>query len=83
MIEEKLSRYESPCTKYVYNPEEGDDERNIPPGTPLKNYPMTGSAPCARPRRSFSRSLRIRNHPPEGRWGRPAKRLNFKIRQQI
>ena len=34
-----MFRFQSPCGKYIYNPEEGDFERNIPPGTPFENLP--------------------------------------------
>jgi len=39
MVNKKMSRYESPCTKYVYDPEAGDYARNIPPGTPFEELP--------------------------------------------
>ena len=39
MGNEKMSSWESPCAKYTYNPEEGDYERNIPPGTPFEELP--------------------------------------------
>jgi len=34
-----MHRYESPCTKYIYDPEVGDHESNIPPGTPFEDLP--------------------------------------------
>jgi len=39
MEDKKMSRYESPCAKYIYDPEVGDWERNIPPGTPFEDLP--------------------------------------------
>ena len=39
MPEKKMTRFQSPCAKYVYDPEAGDFERNIPPGTPFENLP--------------------------------------------
>ena len=36
MTDQKLPRYESPCEQYTYDPEVGDYERNIPPGTPFE-----------------------------------------------
>jgi rubredoxin len=39
MPEKKMFRFQSPCGKYIYDPEEGDFERNIPPGTPFENLP--------------------------------------------
>ena len=53
MSEEKLSRYESPCEKYVYNPEEGDHERNIPPGTPFEALPDDWCCPLCGAEKEF------------------------------
>ena len=39
MAAKKMSRYESPCAKFIYDPEVGDHERNIPPGTPFEDLP--------------------------------------------
>ena len=39
MSADKMPRYESPCAKYTYDPEVGDYERNIPPGTPFEDLP--------------------------------------------
>jgi rubredoxin len=39
MPEKNMTRFQSPCAKYVYDPEAGDFERNIPPGTPFENLP--------------------------------------------
>ena len=39
MTDQKLPRYESPCEQYTYDPEAGDYERNIPPGTPFEDLP--------------------------------------------
>ncbi len=38
-MSEIKDRYESPCEKYVYDPEEGDTEQNIPPGVPFEELP--------------------------------------------
>jgi rubredoxin len=57
MTEEKLSRYESPCTKYVYNPEEGDYERNIPPGTPFEELPDDWCCPLCEAEKEFFEEL--------------------------
>jgi len=35
---DKKAKYESPCG-YVYDPEEGDHERNIPIGTSFEELP--------------------------------------------
>ena len=45
MTAEKMSRYESPCAKYTYDPEAGDYERNIPPGTPFEDLPEDWCCP--------------------------------------
>ena len=39
MTDPKKSRFESPCEQYIYDPEAGDYERNIPPGTPFGDLP--------------------------------------------
>jgi rubredoxin len=39
MTDPKKSRFESPCEQYTYDPEAGDYERNIPPGTPFEDLP--------------------------------------------
>ena len=39
MSDPKKSRFESPCEQYTYDPEAGDYERNIPPGTPFEELP--------------------------------------------
>jgi rubredoxin len=57
MTEEKLPRYESPCTKYVYNPEEGDYERNIPPGTPFEELPDDWCCPLCEAEKEFFEEL--------------------------
>ncbi|MBC8431764.1 MAG: rubredoxin [Desulfobacterales bacterium] len=52
-----MSRYESPCTKYVYNPEEGDYERNIPPGTPFEELPDDWCCPLCEAEKEFFEEL--------------------------
>ena len=39
MSDPKKSRFESPCEQYTYDPEAGDYDRNIPPGTPFEELP--------------------------------------------
>jgi rubredoxin len=39
VMSETTTRYESPCAKYVYDPEVGDLERGIQPGTPFEDLP--------------------------------------------
>jgi rubredoxin len=54
MSKKKNSRYESPCTKYTYIPEEGDYERNIPPDTPFEDLPEDWCCPkCGADKDSF------------------------------
>jgi rubredoxin len=57
MTDKKLSRYESPCEKYTYNPEEGDYERNIPPGTPFEDLPDDWCCPECGAEKEFFEEL--------------------------
>ena len=45
MAEKNMSRFESPCTKYIYDPEASKLERNIPPGTPFEDLPEDWCCP--------------------------------------
>jgi rubredoxin len=45
MKDGKMSRYQSPCAKYIYDPAEGDYEHNIPPGTPFEDLPADWCCP--------------------------------------
>ncbi len=57
MTEKKLSRYESPCKKYIYNPEEGDYERNIPPDTPFEELPDDWYCPLCEAEKEYFEEL--------------------------
>ena len=41
---EKMVNYKCTVCGYVYDPEKGDPESGVNPGTPLKIYPMIGYA---------------------------------------
>ena len=45
MSDQKPPRFESPCEKFIYDPAEGDHERNIPPGTPFEDLPEDWCCP--------------------------------------
>jgi rubredoxin len=54
MITKKTSRYESPCVKYIYDPEVGDYERHILAGTPFEDLPDDWCCPkCGTEKGSF------------------------------
>lgn len=57
MATENMPRYESPCGKYVYNPEEGDWERNIPPDTPFEELPEDWCCPECGAEKEFFEKL--------------------------
>jgi rubredoxin len=67
MADQKKSRYESPCEQYIYDPEAGNYEHNIPPGTPLKTYPKTGVALNAAPKKNTLKSWTTEQQPSERR----------------
>ncbi len=50
-----MARYECPCG-YVYDPAEGDAERNIPIGTPFEDLPDDWVCPlCGAEKEYFER----------------------------
>jgi len=57
MSEKKMSRYESPCTKYIYDPREGDHERGIPPDTPFEALPDDWCCPLCKAEKEFFEEL--------------------------
>ena len=57
MTTKKTSCYESPCTKYKYDPEVGDYERNIPPGTPFEELPDDWCCPKCGAEKEFFEEL--------------------------
>ncbi len=45
-----------PVKKYIYNPEEGDFERNIPPGTSFEDLPEDWCCPkCGAEKEHFKK----------------------------
>jgi rubredoxin len=57
MTDQKLPRYESPCEQYTYDPEAGDYERNIPPGTPFEDLPDDWCCPECGAEKEFFEEL--------------------------
>ena len=57
MSDHKMSRYESPCTKYIYDPKEGDYERGIAPGTPFEDLPEKWTCPLCGADKEFFEEL--------------------------
>ena len=57
MSEKKMSRYESPCAKYIYDPAEGDHERGIPPDTPFEDLPDDWACPLCGAEKEFFEEL--------------------------
>ena len=47
-----MDKYECPCG-YVYDPEEGDPERGIPPNTPFEDLPDDWVCPTCDGEREF------------------------------
>jgi rubredoxin len=45
MVNEKLKKYRCTVCGYVYDPEIGDPESNIPPGTPFEKLPESWVCP--------------------------------------
>ncbi|MBQ8067143.1 MAG: rubredoxin [Solobacterium sp.] len=50
-----MDQYECPCG-YIYNPEEGDPDNNIPAGTPFEDLPDDWMCPvCALGKDQFTK----------------------------
>ena len=75
MSTKETSRYESPCAKFIYNPEEGDYKRNIPPGTPFEDLPDDWCCPESAPKKSSLKSWTT-ERPPSAKH----RLLSFEIR---
>ncbi len=51
-----MSRYKCSVCGYIYDPELGDPESNIPPGTPFENLPADWSCPvCGAAKEEFNK----------------------------
>ena len=61
MAEKNMSRFESPCTKYIYDPAVGDYERNIPPGTPFEDLPEDWCCPLCGAEKEYFEELDDQN----------------------
>jgi rubredoxin len=57
MSDNKMAQHESPCTKYIYGPIEGDYERWIPPGTPFEDLPEEWTCPLCDAEKEFFEEL--------------------------
>ncbi|MEF8823481.1 MAG: rubredoxin [Desulfohalobiaceae bacterium] len=47
-----MDRYECPCG-YVYDPQEGDNEQRIEPGTPFDELPETWVCPLCEAEKEY------------------------------
>lgn len=51
-----MSKYRCTICGYIYVPEEGDPDSNIPPGTPFEKLPDDWKCPvCGAPKESFEK----------------------------
>ena len=51
-----MSKYKCSVCGYVYDPELGDPESNIPPGTPFEKLPADWSCPvCGAAKEEFTK----------------------------
>jgi len=51
-----MSKYKCSVCGYVYDPELGDPESNIPPGTPFEKLPANWSCPiCGATKEEFNK----------------------------
>jgi len=51
-----MDKYECTVCGYVYNPELGDSDGNIPPGTPFEKLPDDWMCPiCGAPKSDFEK----------------------------
>ena len=57
MADKKMSRYESPCAKYIYDPAVGDYERNIPTDTSFEDLPDDWCRPKCGAEKEFLKEL--------------------------
>ena len=57
MSEKNMNRFQSPCAQYIYDPVEGDYERNIPPETPFEDLPDDWACPLCGAEKEFFEEL--------------------------
>jgi rubredoxin len=51
-----MNQYRCTVCGYIYNPEDGDPDSNIPPGTPFEAIPDEWKCPvCGAPKASFEK----------------------------
>jgi rubredoxin len=51
-----MSQYRCTVCGYIYNPEDGDPDSNIPPGTPFEDIPGDWKCPvCGAPKEAFEK----------------------------
>ena len=51
-----MSKYKCTVCGYIYNPEDGDADSGIPPGTPFEELPDDWICPvCGAPKDSFEK----------------------------
>ena len=51
-----MSKYKCSVCGYIYDPELGDPESNIPPGTPFEKLPANWSCPiCGATKEEFNK----------------------------
>ncbi|MEW6587022.1 MAG: rubredoxin [Nitrospirota bacterium] len=49
-----MSKYRCTVCGYIYDPEEGDPDSNVPPGTAFENLPEDWKCPvCGAPKDAF------------------------------
>ncbi|PMP67197.1 MAG: rubredoxin [Thermodesulfobacterium geofontis] len=54
-----MIKYRCTVCGYIYDPDEGDPERDIPPGTPFENLPDDWVCPsCGAPKSEFEPVLK-------------------------
>jgi rubredoxin len=51
-----MNQYRCTVCGYIYNPEDGDPDSNIPPGTPFEEIPDEWKCPvCGAPKAAFEK----------------------------
>jgi rubredoxin len=53
-----MDKWECKVCGYIYDPEKGDPESNIPAGTPFEQLPESWTCPvCGAPKSQFAKKL--------------------------